>query len=130
MPRARVPRSLTRPRRPAVPPAEQFYDQGLQHERTAMAWERTAVSTMVAGTLLARYAATDAHPMLAVLGVLQVAFGGGLLMWSGRHYEELHGPLSGGQNPSHPLAIRVVGFATTLGVGLAMALALLVITRG
>lgn len=90
-----------------------------------MAWERTAVSTMVAGALLARYGATDGHPLFATVGVVQVAFGGLLLAWSGRHYEDLHGPLRAGRNPSHPTAIRVVGFATTIGIALAFAMAAL-----
>lgn len=88
-----------------------------------MAWERTAISTMVAGALLARWAAEDGFTIFAVVGILQVAFGGGLLAWSGNHYEDLHGPLRQGENPSHPLAARVVGLATTVGIGLALALA-------
>lgn len=115
---------------PPAPRPEQSFDEGLQHERTLMAWERTAVSTMVAGALLARYGATDQHPIFATLGVIQVAFGGALLAWSGRHYEELHGPLRDGHNPSHPLAIRVVGFATTLGIGLAVMMAAVFLLDG
>lgn len=113
-----------------APRPERFFDQGLQHERTAMAWERTAVSTMVAGALLARYGATDGHPVFATVGVLQVAFGGALLAWAGRHYEDLHGPLRVGDNPSHPLAIRIVGFATTLGIAVATAMALIFVVSG
>jgi uncharacterized membrane protein YidH (DUF202 family) len=106
-----------------LPRPDGVFDPGLQHERTAMAWERTAISTMVAGTLLARWAAEDAFMIIAVFGVVQVAFGAGLLAWSGTHYDELHGPLRTGQNPSHPLAARVVGLATTAGIGLALVLA-------
>jgi uncharacterized membrane protein YidH (DUF202 family) len=103
-------RHLPRDDRPAY-----VFDGGLQQERTALAWERTAISTMVAGTLLARYGATDGAPVIGVLGLLQVGFGGGLLMWAGDHYDDLHGPLRRGVNPSHPLAARVVGAATTAG---------------
>lgn len=38
---------MTRPARPTA------FDRGLQQERTALAWERTAVAMMVAGTVLA-----------------------------------------------------------------------------
>jgi uncharacterized membrane protein YidH (DUF202 family) len=120
---------MPRARQPAPRP-ERSHDRGLQHERTAMAWERTAISTMVAGALLARYAATDAHAVFATLGIIQVAFGGALLMWAGRHYEDLHGPLRAGQNPSHPFATRVVGLATTVGIGLAMTLSVVVVLGG
>lgn len=109
----------------ATRPVE-YFDDGLQHERTAQAWERTAVATMVAGALLARWAAEDAAPLFGVLGILQVAFGGGLLAWAGAHYEDLHGPLRAGVNPTSPTATKVVGIATTVGIGLALALALVV----
>lgn len=92
-----------------------------------MAWERTAIATMVAGALLARYAAVDGHPAFASAGIVQVAFGGGLLVWTGRHYEDLHGPLRTGQDPTNPQAVRVVGFATTVGIAAAAVLAALFI---
>jgi uncharacterized membrane protein YidH (DUF202 family) len=110
-------------------PATSF-DAGLQHERTALAWERTAISTMVAGALLGRWAAQDAAPLFGVFGIVQVAFGGALLAWAGRHYEDLHGPLRSGVNPTHPRAVYVVGVATTVGIGAALALAGVLVFRG
>ena len=112
---------------PRTPRPDRSFDGGLQHERTALAWERTAISTMVAGTLLARYAADDGELLFALLGLVQVAFGAGLLAWSGAHYEELHGALRAGANPAHPLAARVVGLATVVGIGLAFSLSLLLV---
>ena len=47
-------------RSPARP--SRVFDSGLQHERTALAWERTAIAGMVAGVFLARYAAAARHP--------------------------------------------------------------------
>ena len=92
-------------------PAEHF-DAGLQHERTALAWERTAGSMMVAGTILARFAAVDAHAVLAMIGLLQVGLGGAVLLWAGIHYHDLHGPLRADDPVVHPLAARVVGLST------------------
>lgn len=102
---------------------DRVVDEGLQHERTALAWERTAVATMVAGALLARWAAADAAPLFGLLGIVQVAFGGGLLAWAGRHYEDLHGPLRAGESPVHPVAVRVVGAITTVSIGAALVFA-------
>lgn len=113
--------------RALTPRPDRSFDEGLQHERTALAWERTAVATMVAGALLARWAAEDAAPLFGLLGIVQVAFGGGLLAWTGRHYEDLHGPLRAGDSPVHPVAVRVVGVATTVSIGVALAFATVVI---
>lgn len=113
-------------RRTVARPATSF-DAGLQHERTALAWERTAISTMVAGALLGRWAAQDAAPLFGVVGIVQVAFGGALLAWAGRHYDDLHGPLRDGATPTHPRAAWVVGVATTVGIGAAFALSVFVL---
>ena len=95
----------------------------LQHERTALAWERTAIATMVSGTLLARQA-RELHVALAVMGVLQVLLGAALLIWTGLRYEQLHAPLRRGESPVHPLAAQIVGITTILFSGLAMAIAI------
>ena len=89
------------------------FDPMLQHERTALAWERTAIASMVSGTLLARRAA-DLHVSLAALGVLQVVLGAALLIWTGLRYEQLHAPLRRGESPAHPDAVRLIG-STTVG---------------
>jgi uncharacterized membrane protein YidH (DUF202 family) len=97
---------------------DRVFDPLLQHERTALAWERTAIATIVNGTLLAR-AAADFHRVLAVAGIIEVLVGGLLLVWTGSHYEELHGPLRAGVSPVHPRAARRVGMATVLFTGVA-----------
>ena len=96
----------------------EVFDPMLQHERTALAWERTAIATMVTGTLLARYA-VGIHPALAAIGVAQVVLGGLLLAWAGRHYDDLHAPLRAGESPVHPGAARVVGATTVVFTGAA-----------
>ena len=97
-------------------PTDRF-DGGLQQERTALAWERTAISMMVAGILLARFTATDGHPSLSVVGLGVTVFGGILLVWAGVHYEALHGPLRDGDPIVHPTAARTVGIVTVLVSG-------------
>ncbi|MFQ5557234.1 MAG: YidH family protein [Acidimicrobiales bacterium] len=109
--------------RPTDRPAEVF-DVGLQHERTALAWERTAIATIVAGVVLARYAATSGPVALAAIGLAQTAFGAVLLVWSGWHYDELHGRLRRGDDVVHPGMARAVGGATVLFSGGALVLAL------
>jgi uncharacterized membrane protein YidH (DUF202 family) len=100
-------------------PATSF-DGGLQHERTALAWERTAVATMVAGVILGRFAAIHEYWVFAAFGLAQTAFGGGLLVWAAAHYENLHGLLRDGSDVVHPGAARVVGVVTVVTIGAAL----------
>lgn len=103
-----------------------MFDPGLQHERTALAWERTAIAAMVAGVLLARYAADTVHYTIAGFGIAQVVVGAVILVWAGRHYDDLHGPLREGDSPVHPNAARVVGLATVVFTGFALGLSVLI----
>ena len=106
-------------------PAEVF-DAGLQHERTSLAWERTAISMMVAGLVLGRFAAVEGFWLLAAGGMGQVVFGAVLLVWSGSHYEELHGVLRDGTDVVHPSAARWVGLTTIAGTGAGLVAAVVV----
>lgn len=98
------------------------FDSLLQQERTSLAWERTAIATMVAGVLLARTAAV-LHPLLSLFGVLQVVCGSALLVWTGQHYEDLHDHLRAGVSPVFPTGARLVGIATTCFTGVATLIA-------
>ena len=102
------------------------FDTGLQHERTSLAWERTSISMMVAGLLLSRFAATEEFWLLAAGGMAQVTFGAVLLVWSGLHYEDLHGPLRSGTDVVHPSAARWIGLATIAGTGAGLVAAVVV----
>jgi uncharacterized membrane protein YidH (DUF202 family) len=102
------------------------FDTGLQHERTALAWERTAIAMMVAGLVLSRFAAIHEYWLAAGAGMLQTAFGASLLVWTGVHYEDLHGPLRAGDDVVHPAAARTVGLVTVSATGLALAAAIAV----
>ncbi|MCB0969489.1 MAG: DUF202 domain-containing protein [Ilumatobacter sp.] len=115
-----------------MPPRErpaQVFDGGLQQERTALAWERTAIASMVAGVLLARYSAEEIHVAVAAIGVLQVVLGALLLIWAGAHYDDLHGPLRAGESPVHPLATRIVGVASVCFTGAALLVAIAIAFR-
>lgn len=105
---------------------DSVFDPGLQHERTALAWERTAIASMVAGVLIARYASQSLHFAFAFVGLAQVVVGAGLLVWSARHYEDLHGPLRSGESPIHPTATRLVGLTVIAFTGAALALSIII----
>jgi uncharacterized membrane protein YidH (DUF202 family) len=110
------------------PPATAF-DPGLQSERTALAWERTAFSMMVAGILFARYAVTDAHIVLAGAGLVQLLLGAVLLVWAGFRYDQMQAPLRANQSIVHPAAARLVGLTSIGFTALALALALVVVIQ-
>lgn len=84
---------------------------------------------MVAGVVLARFAAVEALYVFAVIGLMQTAFGASLLVWAGAHYEDLHAPLRAGQPVVHPMGTRVVGLVTVVAIGLALVLAVIVSVR-
>jgi uncharacterized membrane protein YidH (DUF202 family) len=97
---------------------ERIVDANVQHERTSLAWERTAVAVMVAGVFLAR-AGTKVTPALSVPGIALVLAGAFLLVWSGRHYDDLHGRVREGTAVVYPEVARVVGFVAMVGTGTA-----------
>ena len=80
---------------------------------------------MVAGVLMARYASVELHFGFAFVGLGQVVVGAGLLLWSARHYEELHGPLRTGESPIHPTAASAPRWCGGLRSGLRSALVVL-----
>jgi uncharacterized membrane protein YidH (DUF202 family) len=100
-------------------PTERF-DVGLQHERTALAWERTSIAMMTAGIVFARFAATNGRFIFSVVGLIQVALGAAVLVWAGAHYEDLHGRLRDGRDVIHPVMAKAVGLATVALTGIAL----------
>ena len=100
----------------------EVFDPLLQHERTALAWERTAISGIVVGALMTRTGAR-VHLLLGGVGLAVVCGSAALLVWAGRHYEDLHGVLRAGESPVHPRAAALVGIGATVSTLLATALA-------
>lgn len=102
------------------------FDPRLQHERTSLAWERTAIAGIVVGSLMTR-AGASVHLLLGAIGIVQVGASAVLLIWAGKHYEDLHGTLRAGQSPTHPTAAKLVGLGATITTALATLLALVAI---
>lgn len=103
----------------ATRPDEPF-DEGLQHERTTLAWERTAFSLIVVAALITRYSIEDGFNIEAALGSLGILVGTITMLWSGYKYDRLHGPLQAGESPVHPAAAWIMGVATIIGATLAL----------
>lgn len=103
-----------------------MFDPLFQHERTALAWERTAISGMAVGTLMTRVGVTI-HILLGAVGLVQVCASAALLVWAGRHYEDLHGTLRSGRSPVHPTAAALVGIGATVATLLATVLAVVAV---
>ncbi len=100
---------------------------GLQHERTSLAWERTAIAMMVAGVVMARYAAESIHFTLGFVGVAQTAAGGLLLAWAGRHDQDLHSPTRPASAVPQVGLTRLIGLVTIVFCAASLALAVLLV---
>lgn len=85
------------------------------------------MSMMIVGILLARLAALDGYFAIATVGLLQTVFGGGILVWAGWHYDELHGPRRRGVDPVRLGAARLLGVSTMAFTGISLVLATLVV---
>lgn len=107
-----------------------LFDPGLQPERTALAWRRTALAVTVGAAVGARLLAPALGPAALVAGVLGVAAGVLLLVASGRRGRRTaaslreHGDLSAGPGGAD-LALTAAGCALAGAVALAALL-----TRG
>lgn len=61
-----------------------IFDPGLQPERTALAWRRTALAVLVGSAAGARLLAPQLGPLAVVAGLAGCAFGGWLYLAAGR----------------------------------------------
>jgi uncharacterized membrane protein YidH (DUF202 family) len=102
-------------------------DEGLQGERTALAWERTALAFAVNAGLLAR-AGGEGVPIARVFAFVVLALAGGGFIVARTRYVQRDSALRGeGRLPGHPLLlalgsltvlVSVVAFGVVLGVAL------------
>lgn len=99
-------------------------DPGLSNERTALAWQRTALSLVVAAAILARLNLGSSGPAAAIVPVLAIALG----LWvfgesAGRylraHRRPSHAPPRSGRAPTATAVATLLLCATEVAVLLA-----------
>jgi len=86
--------------------------RGFQQERTALAWERTAVAMIVCGMLLIRFGALESQPLLGVIGTAECLGGAAVLAWAGVHHANVERLLRAGEPLVHAPLARAVGLGT------------------
>lgn len=85
-------------------------DTGLQSERTAMAWQRTALGLGGMSALLLHQA--HGSRLAAVPGVAGMLVALGFLVVAERRYEHTVRRVSAGDAPAGPVLVRMVAVAT------------------
>jgi putative membrane protein len=100
------------------------FDLGLQHERTALAWDRTALGLIVVGAFTVRGVGGPFGELLHLPGYLAIAFGAVLLWLGARRYRHRDHDLREGSSPVRPRLVILTGVAT---VGLGVTSLLLVV---
>jgi uncharacterized membrane protein YidH (DUF202 family) len=91
------------------PPSDRVLDVGLQHERTALAWDRTGLSLLVVGALTLRSGGPPYDDLLHVPGYAAMLVGAGLLWAGGRRYRRREDDLRRGGSPVQPHLVRLTG---------------------
>lgn len=91
-----------------------IYDEGMQQERTALAWDRTALAMIVGGALFLRAGQPPYHELRHLPGIVMIALGAVLLVASFTHYERRDARLREGGRATHPGLVRLVGVAAVL----------------
>ncbi|TDD16650.1 YidH family protein [Nonomuraea diastatica] len=82
----------------AKTPDEEIWDQGLQSERTRLAWVRTAVALATGGLGAAGLSARHGLPLLAVTGFALAALCGAVLLIRTRaRFRRVQAALHGGR---------------------------------
>lgn len=102
---------------------------GLQHERTTLAWERTAFSLMGIGVILGRFAAVKELWLAEPLAMALVLIGAALLVWAGAFYERRGPAIELGHDVAHPAATRLVGIVVLAACGASLLAGLVVVGR-
>jgi uncharacterized membrane protein YidH (DUF202 family) len=100
---------------------------GLQHERTTLAWERTAFSLMGVGVVLGRFAAVNDVLLAEVVALPLVVLGAVLLVWAGAFYEHRAAHIEASHDVAHPRAARLVGAVAVATTGASLAAGIVVV---
>lgn len=100
---------------------KQVWDAGLQPERTRLAWQRTALSLLAAGLVVARFVGHHHLTLGVLIAAVACLIAGGVGILSTRRYGSLtrrledESPLQGGAvNLLLTLAFLVVGIGAAL----------------
>lgn len=100
-------------------------DLGLQHERTALSWDRTALALIVVGALVIR-GTRELGLVWGLPGYLTV-LAGALVLWAGsRHRRRRERDLRAGYSP---VRTRLVALTGGVAVGISLVALLLVVVQ-
>lgn len=109
----RLPASWRR-RGPRRPPPPHVFDEGLQQERTALAWDRTGLSLVVVALLYLRGAGAPFVRPAQLPAYLGLALGTSMLFLGARRYAHLHEILRGEGRVDHHTYLAFVWISVVL----------------
>lgn len=116
------------PRSPAL--TARYGDTGLQHERTDLAWTRTAIAFGIVGGLLLRAAPRMTWPAVgSVLGFGVLAISAAVLLGRHHRYQRRDGALHADDPVAIPQSMRRLAQATTFAALAAFAGVVLLVAR-
>ena len=78
---------------------------------------------MVAGVVLARFGAKDVHVSVGLFGMAETVAGALLLVWAGRHHDELHSPATRVHSIPQVALTRLIGGLSVIFSAVALAVA-------
>lgn len=72
-----------------------LYDEGLQPERTLLAWRRTCLALALACAIGVRFTVEQVGPVMAIVGVGGIGTAAGAYIYAARRYRRSHEGLVG-----------------------------------
>jgi uncharacterized membrane protein YidH (DUF202 family) len=99
-------------------------DPGLQAERTALAWQRTALTSAGTAALVLRLGEIADNPVLIATGVLLAGTAAGAYVAGRMRVRRVAAALGAGRSAASPVALRLLALVVSLA-GLAVLPALL-----
>ena len=106
---------------------QRVFSRELQQERTALAWDRTAVAMIVGGALFVRAGQPPYHEVRHAPGLVAIVFGATLIVLASRRYDAMRRRLDAGHAATSPRLVLATGLFT---VAFAVAALGLVIVGG
>ena len=97
-----------------LPPPDQVFDRGLQHERTALAWDRTGLAFLVVAVLTLRSGGPPFDDLRHAPGYVAMVVGGVLLWAAGRRYRRREADLREGRSMVQAGLVVVTGVTALL----------------